>query len=292
MRSFRRLFCVLVLVAALGGCDSDQPLQVGTQTVALTVDGGNVQGSTIDVYIYFLDNDGDLVPDNGELYDFCWRTPGLPNPASPPSGPVGFGIEVKVLRAGSTEPEVLTAPGAIAVDANIAEYDPTAIPNIPLPSNQASPNLNFREPLVVGMDTYRFCGAGGAFPAGCTQGVRTSVFSRRVVSQTSNPLTTADPMRFTLGNGLCSLGDPGPAVVDGAPSPFTVDVEKGDTVIVTLKRGTFPPELIDENDMTLFQGQPSVSGSLTLDGLSVTATGSTTTAGVLGSTVSFSLTTR
>lgn len=294
MRSFRRLHCVLMFVTILAGlalvtgCDSDQPLQVGEQTVAITFEGGNARAPAITVFDMFLDNNGDNIPDDGQFYLWCIR---VPNTLTTPTGaPIQFGVEAKVLRAGETVAEIITDVSSRATNANLTGYDV-----------QATSFGAVAFPVTVNNgpggtpQTYKHCQTTGpfaAFPPGCRIPRRTSPFLREVVLATSNPVSDFNPQMYGWGSGLCSRGDPGPEVVDGNAGGLELQIQKGDTLLVTMRRGPKPPQLIDQNGNSLFVGEPLLSATVSLDGAIVSPNGQTTTAAALNATSAFSLTTR
>lgn len=277
MRRFRRLVGLLWLATLVVACDTVQPLLIGTQVVAVSFTATNALVPTYLVWDMFEDSnpvDGqpDDVDSDGQPDMFVWCQTPSPNDQTPSlnpnSVPLGFGIEVAIIRAGTTREEVLTGEAALMLNANRTPYD-TSVSTV----------FTFAKAPISVMDM------------GMTRNFmflnprRHTAAHRDVASATSNPLSDLDPMTYGLGSGLCSTGDPGPVSIDGGPNPITFDLGKGDTLIVRARRGNLPPELTG-----VVSTQPQVSAKTTVDGRPVSAGGNTTSQ--VGSELRFTLTTR
>ena len=285
MRLIRRLACVMLLTALVVSCDSDDPLSVGTQTFTIQVDATSAQANQFRVHDFFEDTDGDGQPDNG-LFLWCQFFPSAGATGNPNEVPWEFAIEVKVLRAGETVAEFITSSGAAAPDANLTSYD--SLETIfPISPGDITVDDNGT------LRTFKFCPDPFVTDPLCSRTARLLTAGHRdVVMATSNPLNTIDSVTYAYGSGLCSEGDPGPAEIDGNPKPLDVEIQKGDTVIVTIKRGDLPPEMRDGSGAPTITVPPSLSATTFLDGNQITPDGDTTTDPTVGSTISFTFTSR
>jgi hypothetical protein len=108
-----------------------------------------------------------------------------------------------------------------------------------------------------------------------------------VMMATSNPLVDILGMApaDALGAGLCAIDNPGPTSIDGQPSPFTLVLNKGDTVVVEAASADNAPPGLELGSILL--NKPLLAGSLTLDGRVVNVNGTTS-----GDSFKFSFTTR
>jgi len=226
MRGARKLGWLVLLVVLTAACDTTQPLQLDEQTFALNVRGLGGVVPVYNVYDMFEDSNGDGAADDidgdgdGDFFLWCKSTTSTANASSVP---FGYTIEITILREGTTEREMVTSTAAMTdTSLNITDYD-TQVPNIP----GVPPTL---APITEGVHTYKF-----------ENGRRRSAANITVAAATSNPLSTAVPGTYGIGNGLCSLVFYGPAVID-APSgnayPLTFVLRKGDTVTVKAIRAT------------------------------------------------------
>jgi hypothetical protein len=284
----------VLLVALLAACDSTQPLEADQKMAQISFQGASALTRTYNVWDMYEDADGDTLPDDldgdgvGDLYLFCQDIGVGSQALTPASVPWRFSVEVSIIRAGTTVPEVLTQEAALLIDANLADYDTAVQFNLTAPKN----------PITVtdGMATRTFLFDNDAsFGLGPR---RLTAANRDVVLALENPLTTINPVTYGQGRGLCSNGDPGPAVVDGGSPPFEVVLGKGDTIIVEARRGESAPEMVYVNPDTgvttsLFSPQPELSGTLVIDGRVAEVNGTVTTAGLtVGSPISYTYTIR
>lgn len=270
MRFARRLGGSLLLVCLAGSCDSTQPLQVEVQTLdieLLAVDG---QARLVDAWDFFEDNDMDNQPDNGTFL-FCQRVTSGTILTTPISVPWNFSVEVSILRAGESVAERLTSTSALSPTFNKAKYDTILVRG----STSARPNnvppATGNPPLWVEIN--------GRFFRFVVRGRLTSV-NRDVIASTSNPLTTMSPSTYGYMSGLCSISDPGPASIDTVPQPYSLEIRKGDTVIVEARKSLFPPAGIVDNMLnSLILREPAITGRMFLDGNRIEVEGSQTSGG-------------
>jgi len=272
----------LVLLAPLVGCDSEQPLQVGDQTAAIEVNAVNAVTRTFDVWEYIEDNNGDFQPDDGNIYLWCESQVQNLNPITLPWL---FGVEIAVVRAGQSEREVLTSSAAAALTANVARYDTRtqvlgATPQIPPRFNDGVPPDAKDFAIQVGTRTFRIRQ---------NQQRRQPSVNVNVMQAVANPLRTALNIgsATTLGTGQCSVGNPGPARIDGVALPYTLTLGKGDTVIVTGRMTKDVPSGLGLAAVTASPGlkPTSISATLTIDGRKVNVQGTSA-----GESISFSYT--
>lgn len=266
---------LLVLSVLTVACDTTQPLGSGPATYEVQFSAVNVIGFTggegiRSFRVWEMIEDGGGVP---ELYSFC--LPLLVDDLShinPGSVPWTFTVQVSVIHAGSTEETVITSASALTDDPsiNLTGYDKseqTLIGGaIQMPvtiiDNGKTRTFRFRNPLKL------------------------SQAHERVARSISNPLSDFDSGTYGIGNGLCSLTDPGPAVTDGQ-SPFSFELSAGDTVIVRSLRGALPPMGINTNGR-----EAQLSGALTRSGAGISVIGTVTGDPITGSGFSFSFTAR
>jgi len=272
MRSSWKLTGLLLLVALTGACDSTQPQQVGQQSLELRVIGVGAQMPSYFVYQFYED----LPPynqqqDPGEdLYLFCKDAAGFQD-ISPQSVPWNYSLEVSILRAGETAPEVITSPEGLDVEFNLTEYD----------TSVGSGSTPFRNPIVLDNGrTFRFLNPGRILSAA----------NREVRMATSNPLSDSGVAPYgTVGQGRCSAGDPGEPMIDGGGIPLVLDLQKGDTVVVNLRRANDLPDNFP-NDPDLLTAEPRIRAILSLGGRELQVRGEAVTGLEPSSGISFSYT--
>ena len=139
MRTFRTLCGVILLLIPVVGCETTQPEQIESQVVDLVFSATGVpkfaagQGlRTFSTWVMFEDADGDPSTDDpvdGQYYLWCeWPSPRL-NEFAPISVPWTYTLQISVIRAGQTEPEVLTSVDALqgGEDINLTAYDTTVV---------------------------------------------------------------------------------------------------------------------------------------------------------------------
>ena len=277
---------LLVLSVLTVACDTSQPLDSGPANYEVHLSAVNVVGfiggegiKSFRVWEMFEDNDGNGLPDDTdgdgvpELYNFC-RTLLISDTThiNPGSVPWSFTVQISVIPAGATEEVVLTSAGALADDPtiNLTSYD-TSAQSLIFGAIQPTVSIG----TGVDMRTFRF-----------RNPQKMSQANDHVARSVFNPLSDFDPATYGLGNGLCSLFDPGPSVTDGQ-SPFSVELSAGDTIIVRALRGALPPMGIDT-----FNREGQLSGALTQAGAGVTVIGTVTGDPITGSGFSFSFTAR
>ncbi len=270
---YGRTVCCLLLagIAALGAsCDSTQPDQVESQILELEIIGILNQGQvrTFNVYDMYLDNDGNGVSDDGQMYLWCTSAAQADDPGSVP-WPIS--VRVSVLRAGESEPVAVTSAQAFldTVSSTRTETNPPV----------AAASIPPRPDITLGMNTYAF-----------DPKYRSTATRAEVLAATSNPLSTAQPATYPYGSGLCSIFDPGPGDIDGQAQPFTLEIGKGDTVIVESRKGLESPLFLPNGQGALF-AEPLIRAFVSLDGRNLqTLSGNTASTPDQGSGFRFSFT--
>jgi hypothetical protein len=193
---------------------------------------------------------------------------------------------ISVIRNGETVKTVVTSSDAMTENPaiNLTGYDPAVATALTAHKQDICLDGGNAVTSCAGAGVarrFRFVNSG-LLRRKLTQG------HREVATTTENPLSTANPT-FGLGLGLCSLQDPGPPALDGQ-YPFTIDLNKGDTIIVEAERGAAaPPGLPVSGNI---DNQVSVAASLSIDGKSVTVNGVTGTTNQPGAGLKFTFTTR
>lgn len=269
MRPFRGpalLAALLAPVLAMTGCDKSDPLLVGEQTIAVTFKGiGN--SPQYNVWDMHEDSDMDGEPDDTDgdgdpdQWLWCEALQGLPaDPTMRPSSlPWNFSVQISVIRAGTTGEVQITSNDALAVDFNLSRYD-----------SAESRRFTFaKNPITIDdmgtLRTFVF-----------TNPRKFTALHRDVVRATFNPLSAIDPITYPYQDGLCSLQDPGDANVDDQGIPYTLSLNKGDTVIVRARRGLIPPAFtVPAGFQPLYSTEPTIDASMTIDGTPLTNGAST-----------------
>lgn len=273
MRFAAGLCGVLLLLVGSIGCDNDTIAQSDSQTVSLTVSAVNVPAPVYDVFDAYEDNDADFLPDDGTYFTYCVSAGFSINVQSTPWP---FGVRVSVLRADSIEFEDLTDSFFLDETTNLAEYDSTELTG-----------SNARAAITVDdngtMRTFRF-----------QNDRRLTGVNRVVVAGVNNPL--ADILNndmdmnnnLTLGNGICSLADLGVPTINGAPAPFTADINKGDTIRVEVRKAFGAALTLPISQMQ----QAAIAGAITVDGVPTNVTGTSASTSNPGDGFSFFYTAR
>jgi len=256
---------VLLFAALLSGCDTTQPLQLDEQTYELQFDGRGASVPTYDVWDQYEDQNGNGEPDPGEPMQLFCSDQSAPDSINPTSAPFTFTVKVSILRAGQTVKEQITSANALAFGANLTGYDD--------PSNIIQGVTPDKAPIVEDGRTFIFRNPR-----------RVSAVNRDVVLATINTLNQLNPAVYFLGNGLCSTGDPGEAMIDSEPQPMAIVLRKGDTIIVEARRGIDPPVGIP------YISEPSIRALFLLDGREVGVRGTDRTTKEPGSGLSYSFT--
>lgn len=261
MRTPLRFLGIVLLLALGGGCDTTQPLQIGTQTYQLLITGepSNAPPRVPFYNVYYMVEDG--VPD--QVYLFCTN----PVDLAVESVPWNFSVTVEILRAGETVMEefvISTDPGN-----NLTPYDT-------LVYTEGIPTQN---PITFDtgtqLRTFRFDSPAPR---------RLAAANEEVMAAVTNPLFELDPGNYGIGMGLCSLGYPGAAGINGLDQPLTIELDKGDTVVVQARKSaTAPP------GTWYLEDEPKLSGDLLLNGQPVQVIGDTQAIGQ-GTSISFSFT--
>jgi hypothetical protein len=251
----------VLLLALGGGCDTTQPLQIDVESYQLEI--RTLSQNRLPFYnVYYMVEDG--VPD--QVYLFCIETTveGAPN-----SIPWNFSATVEILRAGETVPEVIVS--SIDLGDNMTPYD----------SQVLTEGIPTQNPITIDdggvLRTFSFMDPAPR---------RMMVAHEEVQQAETNPLYEFDAVTYGLGDGLCSTGYPGPASVAGTPLPLTIEIRKGDTLIVQARKSELQPL-----GTWYLDGEPQLVGRLLLNGLPVEVRGETVSEpNVQGSGISFSFT--
>jgi hypothetical protein len=261
MRTPLRFLGIVLLLALGGGCDTTQPLQIDVASYQLEI--RTLSQNRLPFYnVYYMVEDG--VPD--QVYLFCVEA-GVEG--APTSIPWNFSATVEILRAGETVPEVIVS--SIDVGDNMTPYDTQVL-------TEGIPTQN---PITIDdggtLRTFRFSDPAPR---------KLMVAHEEVQQATTNPLYEFDDTLYGLGDGLCSAGYPGPSGVAGTPLPLTIEIRKGDTLIVQARKSN--QQLPGTGYL---EGEPQLLGRLLLNGLPVQVRGDTVSEpNVEGSGISFSFT--
>jgi hypothetical protein len=261
---------------------------------SLEVSAVNSQVVGFAVWDYIIDNDFDGQPDDGQTYLWCERvlerSPLPPIPISyisPTTLPWTFSVSITAIPAGTSERIAITSDDARNEQYNVALYDEdTVIPGgatPPLPprfTNGTPPDAVDRV-VTIGTENYRF--------VQFTERINPSV-NYDVMHAVTNPLVDAmgfDPA--VLGEGTCSVGNPGDPRIDDIIMPYTFSLNKGDTVIFEARLGDTPPAGTGLSAVTAPPGLPptALRVNMTVDGRDVNVQGVSS-----GDAISFSYTVR
>jgi hypothetical protein len=231
-----------------------------------------VRGVTASLNSYAVWDMYEDLNDNGQydatepLYLYCEDTGQVT--IAPFSAPFPFTIKISILRAGQTEAELMTSSAALNPASNMTLYDDAA------PVVGVTPT---KGPITIGDRTFGFINADRRLVSSAAQ---------EVLAATTNPLHDIDPQEYPLGDGLCSTAYPGEPRLDEQMQPWPIVLNKGDTLVVELRRGTTPPDGITFNE----NGEPRIRAALLLDGREVSVRGETVTTAEPGSGIKFSFT--
>ncbi len=236
--------CALALVGA--ACDTTQPLQLSEQAVEVVL-GAQASVDIYDVYDRLVDTNGDNLPDVRSGQAECRQVfVGASPLTASRTVPWRVSVDIRVVRAGSTEPQTLLTFDPFDPFASVLSYDTTIESAAPAPP---TPPIFF------------------------SNGRRVSVASRDYLENCAGQLDLPDP----------NLG--------GFPLPFEVTLSKGDTIIVQARKqpdnqhGQLPPQFS-------VRSQPVLTGSIVIEGRTVTLAGTAASTMDSGSGVSFSYTVR
>ncbi len=262
MRTPLRFVGIVLLLALGGGCDTTQPLQIGTETYQLliTSEPSSSPPSVPFYNVYYMVEDG--VPD--QVYLFCTN----PVLLRTQTVPWNFSVTVEILRAGET------VMGEIVISTdlenNLTPYDEQVY----------TEGIRTQNPIVfntpAGPRTFRFMNPPPR---------RLAAANHEVMAAVTNPLFQLAPGTYGIGNGLCSLGYPGEAGINGLAQPLTIELNKGDTLVVQARKAASAPP------GTWYLGaHPKLKGVLLLDGQPVQVNGTTMSTAATGDGISFSFT--
>jgi hypothetical protein len=285
MRSATRLGVLVLLPIALVACDSEQPAQVEVSLASINIQAVNASAKSLDVWTMIEDNDGDGFPDDGEKYLWC-EGPTVQS-LNPNTVPWPFSAQISVIRNGTITKEVITSEAAAEATFNIADYDRQ--------SGQQGGSTPSDPPFACSHDSSGIPSAGNKCTSTHQLLINGRVFQfsspRRwpavresLMNDTGNPLATLLGSGF--GKGICTVGTPGEARLDSVPLPYTLELNKGDTIIVEARMSTSPLQGSGLSQL-LVLNPSNIAGSLRIDGRRVNVQGQTS-----GDNVSFSFTLR
>lgn len=315
---------LLLLAGVTTSCDTTQPLQVDRQTVELRFSGsgaprveGNSAGiQSFDTWFYFEDGDLDLTTDDpidDAEYLWCEDISPRDTHVSPSSVPWSYTLQISVIRAGERTATVVSSPpalvggpsvnltaydGANVNDVRFSTKDPVCLDATGDPSTECtvcefnqfrpcgkdSQCLDLNEGLCVVSDAvtrmFRFT----------DNTERKLSRATRVVAQAlDSPLVDAVPAFGIPGQGRCSLQDPGPTVIDGE-STFTLEINKGDTIIVEARRGDDAPPGLPVNGSV--SDKVKLNATFRVDGRISNVSGNDVTDSSPGAGMKFTFTSR
>jgi hypothetical protein len=280
MRIRARLAVLACLAIVTFGCSTEQPQQIGAQVAQVTF------ATTAGVYQYdvwerYVDADLDGVPDQFDPQGRPIDPPvqvqcrqvvdgaGIPAIVSAESVPWTHSLEILLLPEGETTPVVLTSLDALDDLFNLTPYDTTRSSTQPRPPCTA--------------------------PEVCTPLGRWSGASRLVMESRyedlGRPFTPANGQTITglyRCPGSPGGGDPrlGGTVDDPGTPPFSLSLEKGDTIIVRARKALVPQNGLETAT------DPRLSARLTVGGRNVDVAGNSSSSVEPGAGVSFSYTVR
>ena len=264
----RQMICLAVLALCLlsmSACDSEQPQETGSQTMQVLIEAGNAAVGVYDVWEQYFDYNGDGIPDDFHPGDppvpidtplqvVCRRAvdPGGALVSGTSLTPWNYALEISIIRAGTTEIERLTTTEALDSSFNLTTYPSDMLTGAQLPGADCPP--------------FAVCN-----PIGRLAG------THRVVIDSLHPTCPGSP----------GLGDPrmSGTLAEPLPAPFTLDLEKGDTIIVKARKSISPPEGVE-----VFS-EPTLQGSVFLNGLQISnLTGTSVSTSDQAAGISFSFT--
>jgi hypothetical protein len=250
---------VWLLVPCLG-CDSTEPDQDPSQVLTIEIFataaiGETVLASTFDVWTLIEDSDSNGSDDDGVTHLWCQNIDDDDTVSliTVPRIPWRFAFKASIVRAGEKTPVVVSAPASFEdAIANTALYDTTS-PDGSLGAQPIVAGVQVSDnQFVLGSRTFKFLNR------------RTlSAANRSVMAATSNPL--ADILGAPLGQGLCSLSFPGEPQIDGRPQPFTVELNKGDSLIIEARKA-LQEDMPAEFSLVLRGQQPDLAATVLVDG--------------------------
>jgi len=282
MPTLRRRGLVLLLAAIVvlaPACDTDDPLEVSSQTVQLYIAAPNVTVPIYDVWEVYQDGTGAAAATDGpddidgdgsaDVFKYC-RVAGA---GTAQSVPWNFLIEVLVTSADGTSTRRITSQTAFSNESvNRALYNERFPPPGAAPAPQGNPAENPVTPvpvrIVVDATTTRWFRFRNA--------VRRFGSQRDIVTAVDNPLRQLRPSFFDgrcPGFFLSALpgGVPGEAMIDNKVQPLTFVLNDGETVSVRAILGDTAPPGFGITTAT----QQKIAAALKVGGLDVIPQGST-----------------
>jgi hypothetical protein len=247
MRQVICLAALLIWFTLLTSCDSTQPQEVGEQFMQIEIAAGNATIQVYDVWEQYYDMNGDGIPDETDPGGNLLETP-VEIACRKATSPTGtniiasgftawnYALEISIIRAGTTEVERLTTAEALLSSFNMTEYATITIAGMQQP----------------GLDCPNFavCNPIGRLPG-----------THRIVIDS----TYQGPFTDLVCPGSPGLGQArmGGTAGNPGPVPFSLTVEKGDTVLVDARKNFSAPEGI------ILLSEPTLQGTLFLGGLQI-----------------------
>jgi len=279
MRRILFLGFVFLLVIWSPACETEQPLQEESQTYSLGFTSPNASVISYNVWDLIEDNDDNNLPDDGIYYRWCETYTNEP-PINADFIPWHYSLEISMIAAGETEATPISSEDALAMGTNLSVYPPSAPRYTTLP----------KDPITVDGRTFRFLDPRKLASA-----------EYEIMHALDNPLIhlLPEPAGGWFTNGLCSIGHPGDARIDGVIPPMLLTVPKGATLLVSARPAVSMPGSTGLGDppvnpapgdppTTILKTKPTaLEAVLTLNGRKLNVNGT-----VSGDAISFSYTNR
>ncbi len=284
----RQLVCLAVLALCLipmAGCDSEQPQGSDAQTMQVLIQAGNASAGLYDVWEQYYDANLDGIPDETDpmgnflpqpVFVACRRAFQNGQPISGTGKtPWEYSLEISIIRAGTTTIERLTTTEALNSTFNMTPYSDEFATGAQPPGNDCLP------------------------PAVCNSIGRLLGTNRIVIDSTydADPQDNMNlPVNFVDNLNRWDLACPGSPLLNGEPrmsgtlaaplpSPFTMGLEKGDTILVKARKKIGEP-----NGVEVFS-EPTLQGLVYLNGLQISnLTGTSVSPSDQAAGISFSFT--
>ncbi len=287
----RQMSCLAVLALCLisiSGCDSEQPQQTSGQTMQIEIDTGNASVGVFDVWEQYFDVNNDGIPDETDplgnilippLQTACRRaldrSSAIINRDDAVTHvgrtPWNYSLEISIIRAGTTVIQRLTTTDALKSTFNMTRYSDTFLTGAQVPGTD--------------------CPTGAI----CNQIGRLTSTHRIVIDSTYNFHPNSNELLPLDENNRWDLICPGSPVLGNPrmngtltnplPPPFTMDLQKGDTILVKARKNITPPEGVELNS------EPVLLGAVFLDGRRImNLTGTSVSAPDQAAGISFSFT--
>ena len=243
----RQVICLAVLLtgfALFTSCDSSQPQEVGEQFMQIEIAAGNASIQVFDVWEQYFDMNNDGVPDetdpSGVLLESpveiaCRKATRSDGDDILASGftPWNYSLEISIIRAGTTVTERLTTSDALLSTFNMTEYATNTINGMQQPGSDCP--------------VFAICNPIGRLPG----------THRIVIDSTYDGGTDS---LFCPGSPGLGLGRMGGTPGAPGPIPFSLTVNKGDTILVEARKNFSAPEGI------ILLSEPTLQGTVFLGG--------------------------